>query len=276
MKVLVTGGTGFIGAAVVDRLRSEQHEVSLFDRTLDNDIRNPLHVRDAVRDKDAVIHLAGILGTDELFDAVQDAIDINISGAVNVLDACRRFGVKYIGITMLPVFPSIYTATKVSAGRFATAYHHNFGVSVTHVRAFNVFGPNQHHGDGHPRKIIPAFSVEGWNNIPMKIWGDGEQMVDLIDVDDVARVFLDALSAPGQDELIDAGTCVGLTVNEVAEFVLEITGSTAGVEHLPMRRGEIPTRVVAQGMGWNYLHGWVPILDKLKLMKTILAYKDYQ
>lgn len=275
MKVLVTGGTGFIGSAVVDRLRSERHEVTTFDRTEGGDVRDRMDVDLAMRDQDAVIHLAGILGTDELFDNVLGAIEINITGAVNVLQACAGVGAKYIGITMLPVFPSIYTATKVSASRFATAYHHNYAVPVTHVRAFNVFGSGQAHGDGHPRKIIPAFSVEGWNNLPMKIWGDGNQMVDLVDVDDVARVFLDALTAPGKDELIDAGTCVGLTVNEVADFVLEITGSTAGVEHMPMRRGEIPTRVVSTGEGWQHLKGWVPTLDKLKLMKTILAYKDY-
>ena len=275
MKVLVTGGTGFIGSAVVDCLHAAGHAVDKFDRTRGDDIREPYNVAMAVRNHDAVIHLAGILGTDELFDDVENAVDINIKGSTYVLNACKETGAKYIGITMLPVFPSIYTATKVSAGRFATAYHHTHGVPVTHVRAFNVYGPGQHHGSGHPRKIIPAFATEGWNNVPMKIWGDGLQMVDLIDVDDVARVFLDALSAPGQDELIDAGTSVGLTVNEVADFVLEITGSTAGVEHLPMRRGEIPTRVVSQGEGWQYLNGWVPTLDKLKLMKTILAYKDH-
>lgn len=275
MKVLVTGGTGFIGSAVVQTIRAAGHEVATFDRTKGDDIRDRLDVAMNMIDVEAVIHLAGILGTDELFDNIDEAVDINIKGSINVLETCRTVGARYIGITMLPVFPSIYTATKVSAGRFATAYHHNYNVPVTHVRAFNVYGPGQHHGSGHPRKIIPAFATEGWNNVPMKIWGDGLQMVDLIDVDDVARVFLDALSAPGEDELIDAGTSVGLTVNEVADFVLEITGSTAGVEHLPMRRGEIPTRVVSMGEGWHHLNGWVPTLDKLKLMKTILAYKDY-
>lgn len=273
MNVLVTGGSGFIGSAVVRTLKDAGHYVRIFDRTAGLDVRDRMDVALAVREMDAVIHLAGILGTDELFDDVDNAVDINIKGSINVLNACKGTGAKYIGITMLPVFPSIYTATKVSAGRFATAYHHTHNVPVTHVRAFNVFGSGQAHGEGHPRKIIPAFSVEGWRNEPLIIWGDGEQMVDLISAQDVANVFLDALYLAGEDETIDAGTGVGWTVNEVAQFVLDITGSTAGVQHLPMRRGEIPTKVVSEGEGWEHLDV-APQFDELALIKAICSYKD--
>lgn len=261
---------------MVDCLTRAGHDVHVFDRVNGLDIRIMDDVIQSMHGMDAVIHLAGILGTDELFDNVYDALDINVEGSLNVLNGCVEHNVKYIGITMPPVFPSIYTATKVAAGRFATAYHHTHGVSVTHVRAFNVYGSAQHHGGGHPRKIIPAFSVEGWRNEPMVIWGDGNQMVDLIHVDDVAKVFLDALYAPGTDTIIDAGTGIGWTVNEVAEFVLEITGSTAGVDHRPMRRGELPTKVVSTGEGWMHLSGWIPTCDRLQLMKTVVAYRDYE
>lgn len=274
MNVLVTGSSGLIGKAVVRVLGEAGHKVKPFDRAEGYDIMSFPSCQYAVDNVDAVIHLAGILGTDELFDEIHKAIDINISGAVNVMSACAAEGAHYIGITMLDVFPSIYTATKVSASRFATAFHYNQDMPVTQVRAFNAFGADQHHGPGHPRKIIPAFSVEGWQNVPMKIWGDGEQTVDLIHVNDIARVFLDALQAPGKNETIDAGSGVSLTVNEVADFVLEITGSTAGVEHLPMRRGEIPTNIVSTGEGWKYLT-FTPSFDRLELMKTILAYKDW-
>ena len=274
MNVLVTGGSGFIGEGIVRLLNIAGHDVETYDLRNGQDIQNRDLIISALRGKQAVIHLAGILGTDELFDNPYDAVDINITGSLNVLDGCVEHGAKYVGITMLPVFPSIYTATKVAAGRLATAYHHTHSVPVTHVRAFNVFGPNQAHGEGHPRKILPAFSVEGWQNKPLKIWGDGQQMVDLISVDDVARIFVDALNAPGEDEIIDAGTGEGWTVNEVAEFVLDITGSTAGVEHRPMRRGELPTKVVSEREGWNHLR-YTPKLNKLDLVKTIVAYRNW-
>ena len=276
MNVLITGSAGFIGKAVSRILTNAGHNVRPFDRVSGSDVKNKYCCHEAMRGMDAVIHLAGVLGTDELFDEVQTAIDINIKGAVNILDACVAHGAKYIGITMLPVFPSIYTATKISSQRFATAYHHNYGMPVTHVRAFNAFGPGQAHGPGHPRKIIPALSVEGWSNIPLKIWGDGEQTVDLIHVNQIARIFLDALEkAPGQDEVIDAGTGEAWSVNQVADFVLDITGSISGVEHLPMRRGETPTNVVASGEGWDYLTE-LPRLDRIELMKTIVAYRNYK
>lgn len=273
MKVLVTGATGFIGSAVVKRLNIRGHDFVEFDRTIGDDVRDIDSCYDHVYGADAVIHLAGILGTDELFDDVQHAIDVNISGAVNIMKACAEFGAHYIGVTMLPVFPSIYTATKVSSQRFATAFHHNTGLRVTHVRAFNAYGAEQKHGEGHPRKIIPAFSTEGWANAPLKIWGDGDQTVDLIHVDQIASIFVDALYCPGDDELIEAGTGFAMTVNEVADFVLKVTGSTAGVEHLPMRRGEIPSKdVVSTGVGWKYL-SVKPWHDPLLLMKTVLSYR---
>lgn len=256
MRVLVTGGRGFIGDPVVRKLEADGHEVSLFDRVDGNDVRNRDQVAVAVKEHDAVIHLAGVLGTHELFDSPQVAIDVNITGTLNVLDACVGAGAGYVGISMPPVFPSIYTATKTAAVRLASAYHHSRGLPVAHVRAFNAYGPGQKHGAGHPQKIVPTFATEAWAGRPIPIWGDGTQTVDLIHVDDLARILVRAL-AFGDDVTFDGGSGVALTVNEVAKMVLDITGSTAGVEHLAMRRGEVPTQIVAARENWSKL-GFCP------------------
>ena len=222
---------------------------------------------------DAVIHLAGVLGTAELFDRVPEAVDINISGTVNVLDACRDTDAAYVGITMPDVFPSVYTATKVCATRLASAYHQAYNLRTCHVRAFNVFGPGQAHGPGHPRKLVPALSCDGWAGRPLHIWGDGTQTVDLIHVDALADIFTDALAVT-DDSTIDGGTGTNLSVNEVANIVLAETGSSAGVEYHPMRRGEVPTFIRAEGEGWGRLRS-IPRFSADDLRQVIRSYRDH-
>lgn len=247
VKVLCTGGGGFIGSALRRRAEAWGFDLEIFDRTNGFDL---LH--DEIPAADAVIHLAGVLGTAELFDTIDMAIDVNIKGTVRVLDACRDKGMSFTGITMPQVFPSVYTATKVCSTRLASAYHLAYGVKVSHVRAFNAFGPGQKHGPHHPRKIVPAFATDAWAGRPLTIWGDGEQTVDLVHIDDLARMLLDA-TKHGDDVTFDGGTGQAFTVNQVADLVLTLTGSKGGVEHLPMRRGEVATQIVATGEGWDRL-----------------------
>ena len=266
MKIVVTGGSGFIGAATVEELRNQGNEVETFDRADGKDI-----LTDEIPKCDWVVHLAGVLGTAELFDEVQTAIDVNVTGTRRVLDAAVKHGAGYTGICMPDVFPSVYTATKVAGMRLASAYHNAHGLPVSHVRAFNAFGPGQKHGAGHPRKIIPAFATEGWNNEPITIWGDGEQTVDLIYTPDLAKVLADAVGF-GDDLIFDGGSGRPHTVNEVAKFVTFITGSTAGVKYLPMRRGERATDIKAEGEGWDLLD-WKPTFNREDLISTVHTYK---
>lgn len=245
MRVLVTGGAGFIGSAVVLRLKEEGHEPVEFDRP--QDIRDAVAVTEAVHDVDAVIHLAGMLGTHELFDHARTAIEVNVHGTLNVLQACEASGAAYVGITM-PVsgWANVYTATKHCAQDLASAWHRHRGVPVSHVRAYNAYGPGQKTGPGHPQKIVPTFATEAWAGRPIPIWGDGEQTVDLIHADDLARLLVDGLEY-GDDRIIEGGSGAALTVNQVAALVQLITGgSSKDVEHLPMRDGETAhTTIVA-------------------------------
>lgn len=267
-RVLVTGGSGFIGRRVCDQGALRGWNMVPFDRANGHDIRDIESL--AQFDVDHVIHLAGVLGTDELFDAPFEAVEVNVAGTLNVLEYCRAWGAGFTGITMPDVFPSLYTATKMGAARIATAYHHTHGVPVSHVRAFNAFGPGQAHGANHPRKIIPAFATEAWTDQPMIVWGDGEQGVDLVYVDDVARMLLDA-TLHGDDATFDAGTGQSFTVNEVAAMVADIVGKGTP-ERRPMRRGERPTKIVAHGDGWDRLD-WRPRFQFLDLEDTVKWYR---
>lgn len=266
MRVVVTGGTGFIGAATVAELERRGHQAIVFDRTRGDNI-----LTDTPPSADHVIHLAGILGTDELFDNPHQAVDINVNGTINVLRWCRDHRAGYTGITQPDVFPSVYTATRICATHMARAWHHTYGVPVSFVRAYNAFGPRQHHGPGHPRKIIPAFATEAHRGVPVVVWGDGEQTVDLVHVNDVARMLVDATTF-GAGQMFDAGTGVAMTVNEAAHMVIDLARSTSPLEHRPMRRGETPTAIVADGQGWELLD-WKPEFRHDDLAATVEWYR---
>lgn len=269
MRIAVTGGNGFIGQATMLAGRTMGHEMLSFDRADGNDILGRLGALESFQ-PDAVIHLAGVLGTHELFDNPEKAVEVNVIGTLRILDFCRHSGAGYVGITMPPVFPSIYTATKVCTDRLASAYRREYGISVTKVRAFNVFGPGQAYGPGHPQKIIPTFAVKSWRREPIPIWGDGRQTVDLIDSTQVGRILVEATSVGG-DKTIDAGSGRPYSVNEVAAFVNAVTGSLVPNEYLPMRRGEKPTEIYATGEGWNELR-FEPRFDMDALVATVNAY----
>lgn len=269
MKIAITGGSGFLGKATLAYAQSQGHDAWTFDRSDGHDILGSLK---GLAGAEAVIHLAGQLGTHELFDQIEEAIEVNVVGSLRIMEWCIENGARYVGITMPDVFPSIYTATKIASERLARALHHSRGLHVSHIRAFNAYGPGQKYGPGHPQKIIPTFATLAWQNKPIPIWGNGYQTVDLVHSDDVARMLVAAI-AWGGGEVFEAGTGVAMTVNQVAEFVLRITGSTAGVQHLPMRDGEIPTYIVADDWrGWEAM-GILPKHDLNRLAEVIRWYQ---
>lgn len=271
MRVLVTGGSGFIGAAVTAELEQRGHAAVMFDRREGEDILDPAALERAMLGCDGVVHLAGLLGTHELFDQVDEAVEVNMLGTANVLRAASRAGTRYVSTTMPAVFPSVYTATKLGAAALERAWHYTYGLPVARVKAYNAYGPGQRYGPGHPQKIVPTFATCAWRGEPIPIWGDGEQTVDLVHVDDLGRLLVDALDH-GDDVTFDGGTGTALSVNEVARMVLDITGSSAGVAHLPMRRGELPTRIVAEGSGWERLD-WKPRWELDRLAAVVESYR---
>jgi nucleoside-diphosphate-sugar epimerase len=281
VRIAVTGGAGFLGSATVRALQDHGHHAWAFDHAHGDDILGPLDkgLSDPCGDEgelgrpaDHVVHLAGVLGTAELFDDVTNAIDVNVHGTRRILDWCRKNGAGFTGITMPDAFPSIYTATKIAADRLAAAYHHAYGMPVSRVRAFNAHGPGQKHGPGHPQKILPTFATLAWAGKPLPVWGDGTQGVDLVTTRDVARMLVSAVQYGGRDEVFDAGTGTMVSVLDVADFVNAHTGNKAGVELLPMRKGEVPTNIVAKGEGWD-LAGWRPAFRWTDVADTIDSYR---
>jgi nucleoside-diphosphate-sugar epimerase len=242
MRVLVTGGSGFIGKAVARELerRGEPRPIS-FDSPLD--VRDALQVSNNLTGVDAVIHLAGRLGTSETFGVEYETADVNVLGALTVADQCQRRGIPMVWIgTGHYGQPNPYAITKACAQDLLLARG-----NVAVVKAYHAYGPRQKsyppHGKGHVRKIIPSFVNRALTGMDIEIHGDGSNVIDLVHVDEVARVLVDALTGP-TGVVLEAGTGVPMTVREVAEEVKRLTGSWSQIVHLPMRPGEPEGAVV--------------------------------
>jgi UDP-glucose 4-epimerase len=277
MRIALTGSAGLIGRATVRLAELHGHEVVPIDRTHGIDILDAETLSREIKGTDAIIHLAGTLGTSELFEHVEYAIDVNIHGTVNVLKAAVDADAAYVGITM-PESPwrNVYAATKGCAVHLAEAFHLRYGLPVTHLRAFNAYGVGQAHGPGHPQKIVPTFAWSSWVGLPMPINGMGDQTVDLVHVDDIAwRLVAAAEGGPqtGGGETWDAGSGVESSVLEVARAVGEITGNR-DIEHLPMRAGETPgTRLHATQFGPWPPAGRLPFSGDPRFRETVESYR---
>lgn len=243
MRVLVTGGSGFIGRAVARELDARDIGHVTFDRPLD--VRDSHQLSNNLTGITGVIHLAGALGTSELFGHERDAADVNILGALAVADACRarRIPMVWIG-TGHKGQPNVYAITKACAEDLLLCAYPD---TATVVRAYHAYGPGQAsyppHGKGHVRKIMPSFVNRALTGMPLEIHGDGSNVIDLIHVDEVARILVDAIDGP-TGVVLEAGTGVGMDVRSVAESVIKMIGSDSEIVHLPMRPGEPEGAVV--------------------------------
>lgn len=259
MKILVTGGRGFIGGHVVEELAARGYEPVVFDRqirkidgveTILGDIRDPVAVDEAVAHTDGVIHLAGVLGTAETIANPLPAMKTNIEGGLHVLDSVTAHGVPLVNIAVGNWFEqNPYSISKYTVERFAEMYRREHGTHVVTVRALNAYGPRQvparPYGPSKVRKIMPAFICRALTGIPIEVYGDGEQVMDVVHVTDVARALVNALG--NVDALLghqlEIGTGIPTTVNDVAKLVADAVDGCE-IRHLPLRGGETPGVVV--------------------------------
>ena len=255
-KILLTGGNGFIGSHVVDLLIEKGYEVTIFDRFKYKphredvnfylgDVKDRDAVFEVVSKHDGVINLAGILGTAETVNDPYPSVEVNISGALNVYEACRRFNKKGVQIAVGNWFMNnSYSITKNTAERFALMYNKEHGTKIAVVRGLNAYGPRQ---KARPvRKLIPNVVIPALLNKPIIIYGDGEQIMDMIYVRDVAEILVRALIMDHgiYDKVFEAGSGDDTTVNYIAELVVKLSGSKSEIQHVPMRPGEFERAIV--------------------------------
>jgi UDP-glucose 4-epimerase len=276
MRAVVTGGSGFLGSFVCERLQERGHEVVVVDTvppkwtpSLDwhrlDVVDDAIVTEIAALRPDAIVHLAGLLGTSETFGWPQETIRVNTIGTVNVLEACRRVGASYVGVETGTPWLSPYAISKRAATDFARGYNRAFGLRTSVLKVFNAYGPRQD-GTGRVNKIVPRFAVNAILGRPLPIFGSGDQVIDVMHAEDVAECFARAVeSAPGEGEIVEVGSGVPITVHEVADRILEIAGG-GSFTYLPRRLGEGDEYPVADTTLCRGLLGFVPqpLDDRLK------------
>jgi len=256
---VVVGGRGFLGRAIVEELLQRGWDVRVIDPSSGKggDLPSGVeHLAASILDRgalveafagaDTVYHLAGKLGTSELDDDIEGAVEVNVLGTVRLFEAAVDAGVRRVFYPTKPnVWANTYTITKYASERLAALYHRSGRIEITSLRYFNAYGPGQ--SLGPIRKIFPVFAACALRGRPLQIFGDGEQVVDMIYSRDLARLTVEfGTSDAVPAETYDCGTGRGMTVNEVAEAINKAVGNRAGITHVAMRKGEVPgTKLVA-------------------------------
>lgn len=271
-KVLVTGGCGFIGSHIVDELLYRGYSVSVLDNLStgqeDNiagllskisfhhgDISDLDFVTKVVRDYDAIIHEAALVSVTRSVENPQLTNSVNVDGTVNLLKAAADSGVrKFVyassssvygetptlpkeeSMSTLPVSP--YGVSKLAAENYCRTFANVYGLNSVSLRYFNVYGPKQKYGPYSG--VIPTFIKQVLDGKAPVIFGDGGQTRDFTFVADVVRANILSLEKdvqPGSVYNIACGKTI--TINRLAELIIEILGKKITPVHAQKRMGDI-------------------------------------
>lgn len=284
MKILITGGAGFIGSHISRLLLDLGHQVTIYDnlstsdedsvdpraKLIKADINNQKLLEKSLPGSELVVHLASKLQVNESVKKPLLYAKNNILGSIHLLEAMRKTGVKRIIFSSsatvyghpkkLPVTEQSpvmavnpYGVTKVAVENLLSAYHYLYGFDVAILRYFNPYGPDPHYQG--KSLVIPNLISKALNKQPVPLFWKGNQIRDFIYVSDLARAHLAVLPLKGLN-IFNVGTETGVKVTEIVNKLSDIFGYPLKVQDLGERAGDVAanyasSKALTRATGWK-------------------------
>jgi UDP-glucose 4-epimerase len=287
MKILITGGSGFIGSHIVEHYQDKAEEIRVLDnlRTgyrhnldglrhtfIEGSVTDRGLVRKAMEGIDFVFHLAALVSVPESMAKPGECVDINVHGLLNVLEEAAAAGVRKLVFassaavygdnptvpkveTMLPEPKSPYAITKLDGEYYLGMFQREGKLETAALRFFNVFGPRQD-PKGAYAAAVPIFIEKAVRNEDVTIFGDGGQTRDFIYVKDIVGALAFAVETPGVTGVFNAGYGGQVTIEDLANGLVAAAGSSSKVLHAAERAGDVRhSRACADKLR---AAGWIP------------------
>ena len=269
MKVLITGGAGFIGShiaeyfqgkaevRVLDNLRTgfRKNLDGLAHEFIEGSITDRAAVRAAMDGVDCVFHLAAMISVPESMEKPIECVEINTTGTLVVLEEAARAKVRKLTFSSSaaiygdnPVVPKVetmlaeprspYAVTKLDGEFYCDMFRREGRVETASLRYFNVFGPRQN-PRGPYAAAVPIFIENARAGLPITIFGDGGQTRDFINVKDIVAANVHFATTPGLTGVYNVARGGRITITDLAEKIIAITGSRSPIEYRPGRAGDV-------------------------------------
>ncbi len=303
MKILVTGGAGFIGSHVNKLLLDQGHQVTVFDNLsfghkesvdpratfVQADLNNSTKLEEILPGHNAVIHMASFIEVGESVKKPVEFAENNIIGTVKLLESMRKTNVKKIIFSSsacvygqpknIPITENDplgeqenpYGITKVTMEQFCILYQKLFGFDVTILRYFNPYGPGElHTPETH---AIPNFIKAALEKKPIPLFWNGEQTRDFIYIEDLVKAHILPLNQTGL-HIYNVGTQTGIKVLDIVKQIFELVGYDVAIDDKGERKGDVP-KLVASSEKINKELGWkTEVALEEGLRRTIEFYKN--
>lgn len=304
MRILITGGAGFIGSHLVALCQQRGDEVTVLDNLTTGtrehlprtgvtfwnaDVRDKdIVVRIAEEHFDAIVHLAAQTMVDASLCDVRFDAEENVMGTLNILEAARQSGVKRIIFSStaaaygdvlpedLPVKEShvlapesFYGLTKITVERYLHLYAKLFGLNYVVCRFANVYGERQ--GDKGEGGVISIFAKRIAQDKPITIFGSGKQTRDFVYAGDIARGLICALKTPYVNDIYNLSTQTEVSINELVSLLVKASGKDINPSYADVREGDIFRSTLSNQKAREKL-GWEPQMQLAEGLKRTYEY----